>query len=52
MLAATKKLEDKLLFLQLNQIPDAKDAIANDVHYHQVYWVPAQRKTKLEASIP
>ena len=31
MLAVTKKLEDKSLFLWLNQIQNAKDTIANDV---------------------
>ena len=31
MLAVAKKLEDKLLFLWLNQILNAEDAIANDV---------------------
>ena len=50
MLAAAKKLGTKLLFLRLNQIPNAEEAIANDVQYQWVCWVLAQRKAKIEAS--
>ena len=49
-LAVAKKLEDKLLFLQLDQILNAGDA--NDVQYQHVCWVLAQRKAKIEAYIP
>ena len=42
MLAVAKKLEDKLLFLQLNQIPNAVDATANDAQYHRVCCVLTQ----------
>ena len=52
MLAVAKKLEYKLLFLRLNQIPNAEDAIANDVQYHRMCWVLAQRKANIEASSP
>ena len=52
MLAVAKKLEDKSLFLRLNQISNTEDAIANDVQYHRVYWVLAQRKANIEASSP
>ena len=51
-MAVAKKLEDKLLFLQLNQILNAGDAIANDAQYQHVCWVLAQRKAKIEAYIP
>ena len=44
MFTVAKKLEDKLLFLRLNQIPKAEDAIADDVEYHRVCWVLLQRK--------
>ena len=44
MFTVAKKLEDKLLFLRLNQIPNAEDAIADDVEYHRVCWVLLQRK--------
>ena len=50
MVAVAKKLENKSPFLQLNQIPNAEDAIANDVQYHWVCWVLAQNKAKIEPS--
>ena len=49
-MAVAKKLEDKLLFLQIDQILNAGDA--NDVHYQHVCWVLAQRKAEIEAYIP
>ena len=52
MLAVAKKLEYKSLFLRLNQIPNTEDAIANDVQYHRMCWVLAQRKANIEASSP
>ena len=52
MLAVVKKLENKLLFLWLNQVPKAEDTIANGVQYYQLCCVLSQRKTKIEASSP
>ena len=52
MLAVVKKLEDKLLFLQLNQIPNAVGAIANDAQHHRVCCVLTQRKSNIEAYSP
>ena len=45
MLEVAKKLEDQSFFLRLNTIPNASDAIANDVQYHLTCWVLAQRRT-------
>ena len=50
MLTVAKKLEDKSLFLRLNPIPNAEVATANNVQYHQMCWVLAQRKAKSEAT--
>ena len=50
MLAAAKKLENKLLFLRLNQTPNAEEAVPNNVQCKRVCCVFAQRKTKIEAS--
>lgn len=52
MLAVAKKLQDKSLFMGLNEIPNAEDAVANDVLYHRVCWVLAQRKAKIEVTSP
>lgn len=38
-LAQAQKLKDDSLFLQLNEIPNAEDAAANDVQYHRTCWV-------------
>lgn len=46
MLTVAKKLEDKS---RLNPIPNAEVATANNVQYHQMCWVLAQRKAKSEA---
>lgn len=52
MLTVAKKLEDKSLFLRLNPIPNAEVATANNVQYHRICWVLAQRKAKSEAPSP
>ena len=52
MLTVAKKLEDKSLFLRLNPIPNAEVATANNVQYHRMCWVLAQRKAKSEAPSP
>lgn len=41
-----KTLENKEFFLRLNTIPNAEDAVANDVLYHLQCWVEAQRDAK------
>ena len=46
MLSVSEKLDDKLFYMRLNAIPSADDAIANDVVYHNICWVVAQRKAK------
>lgn len=51
-LAVAKKLEDKSLFLRLNQISNVEDTIANDFQYYPVFWDFGQRKAKIEASNP
>ena len=38
-----KQLPDQTLFIRLNSVPDASDAVANDVQYHLTCWVLAQR---------
>ena len=43
MLEVAKKLSDRSFFLRLNSIPNADDAIANNVQYISVCWVLAQR---------
>ena len=40
------KLEDKSFLLRLNTIPNCNDAVANDVQYHQICWVYAQREAE------
>ena len=43
MLEVAEKLTDRSFFLCLNSIPNASDAIANEVQYHLDCWVVAQR---------
>lgn len=43
MLEVASKLPDRSFFLRLNSIPNANDAVANDVQYHLTCWVVAQR---------
>ena len=45
-----KKLKDDSLFLRLNQIPNAEDAVANDVQYHRTCWVLSQRNAKISSA--
>ena len=45
MLSASKLLKDKGFFLRRNTIPNADDAVANDVLYHLTCRVLAQRKS-------
>ena len=52
MLDVAEKLQDIPLLLRLNNIPNASDAIANDVQYHRKCWVMAQRKSKVKESTP
>ena len=44
MLEVAHKLNDKSFYLHLNTIPNAADAVANDVSYHLKCWVNVQRK--------
>ena len=46
MLLVAKAMEDKAFFIRLNTIPNACDAVANDVMYHLACWVMAQRAAK------
>ena len=49
MLSVAKAMEDKSFFIRLNTIPNACDAVANDVMYHLVCWVMAQRAAKADS---
>ena len=51
-LDVSEKLQDMPLLLRLNKIPNASDAVANDVQYHSKCWVAAQRKAHVEESLP
>ena len=44
MFLTSKGLENNGFFLRMNTIPNAADAIANDVMYHLQCWVVCQRK--------
>ena len=46
MLQTAKKLDSPEFFLQLNNIPNAEDATANDTRYHLKYSVTIQRKVQ------
>ena len=46
MVLVAGKLEDKSFLLRLNTIPNCNDAVANDVRYHQICWVYAQREAE------
>ena len=43
-LDVAKKLVDPSLFLRQNTIPNASDAIANDVQYNLTCWVYVKRQ--------
>ena len=45
MLRVAQKLTDQSLFIRLDSVPNAADAVANDVQYHLKCWVLAQRTT-------
>ena len=51
-LDVAEKLQDMLLLLRLNNIPNASDAVANDVQYHRKCLVAAQRKANVEEPLP
>ena len=51
MLEVASKLSDKGFYLRLNTIPNASDAVANDVTYHLKCWVNAQRKAEPKCSV-
>ena len=44
MLNVSEKLPDKSLFRRLNSIASAKDAVANDVLYHNLCWALIKQK--------
>lgn len=44
MLEVAKLLPKKSFLLRLNEIPNAEDAVANDVQYHLKCWVGVQRE--------
>ena len=49
MLHVAEKLENKSFFLRLNTIPNASDAVANDVKYHLLCWSNCKRNaSKIE----
>ena len=44
LLKVSEKLPDKSLFTRLNSIASAKDAVANDVLYHNLCWASIKQK--------
>ena len=42
-LRVAAKLTDRNFFIRLNSLSDPTDAVANDVQYHQLCWIYAQR---------
>ena len=46
-----KKFVDPSLILRLNTIPNASDAIANDVQYHFTCWVDTKRQAEPDSII-
>ena len=44
MLVAAEKLDDKSIFIRLNTISKADDAIANDLIYHNLCWAKTKKK--------
>ena len=44
MLKVSEKLPDKSLFRRLNSIASAKDAVVNDVLYHNLCWASIKQK--------
>ena len=52
MYEVAKVLPNKEFFIRLSTIPQAEDAVANDVAYHLKCWVLAQREVQKELLIP
>lgn len=50
-LDVAEKLQDIPLLLRRKNIPNASDAVVNDVQYHKKCWVAAQRKENVEESL-
>ena len=50
MLNVAEKLSDQGFFLQLNNIPNSSDAVANDVQYHLKCWVCPRREVPKRTS--
>ena len=48
MLDIAKKLSNQDLLIRLYSVPNASDAVANDVQYHLLCWVQFQRKVVSE----
>ena len=46
MLKVSEKLLDKTFFRRMNSITNAEDAVANEVVYHDAYWVKAKREAQ------
>ena len=46
MLKVSEKLADKSFFRRMGSITNAEDAVANDVVYHDIYWVKAKRESQ------
>ena len=46
MVLVAGNLEDKSFLLRLNTIPNCNDVVDNDVQYHQICWVYAQREAE------
>ena len=51
MLTIAKNLTDRSFFLRLNSIPNASDAVANDVQCHHMCWVLVQRNINDEENV-
>ena len=52
MLTAVQKFKDDSLFFWLNEIPNAEDAVINNIQYHRTCWVFSQRNAKSSDSTP
>ena len=52
MLAVAQKLKDDSLFLRLNEIPNAENALTYNVQYPRTCWVFTRRNAKSSDSIP
>ena len=52
MLTAVQKFKDDSLFFWLNEIPNAEDAVINNIQYHRTCRVFSQRNAKSSDSTP